>query len=294
MPVDTLISTEAVECGRIDSHHHLWRYAPKQFPWMTEELAVLRRDFLVPDLVSVARESQISGTIVVQARHSIDETRGLLELAAGSQLVRGVVGWAPLANADVLPTLELLASHPRMKGVRHILHDEMDEAYMLGKDFNRGVSYLKDLNLVYDLLIFERHLPSAIEFVDRHPQQVFVLDHIGKPQIGNKSMEPWKSDIRKLAQRDNVYCKVSGMVTEADWKKWCADDLRPYFEIVLEAFGPGRLMFASDWPVVTLAAPYRSWVSFVESATARLSSDEKMRIWHGTATHVYRLNQESG
>ncbi len=278
---------------RIDAHHHLWRYAADQYPWMTKEMAALRRDFLVGDLASVARDSRISGTVVVQARQCLEETRWLSELAANSQLILGVVGWAPLTDAGVLPILESLAALPKVKAMRHVLHDEADDAYMLRDDFNRGVSCLRNLNLVYDLLVFERHLPNTIKFVDRHPGQVFVLDHIGKPQIRSKMLEPWKSNVRQLAQRDNVYCKISGMVTEADWKGWCDDDLRSYFDIVLEAFGADRLMFGSDWPVLTLAAPYNRWVNCVEFATARLTHDEQEKLWCRTAMNAYKLNQNS-
>jgi L-fuconolactonase len=234
---------------RIDAHHHLWRYDAAQYPWMTGEMDSIRHDFLVEDLAAVTRESQITGTVVVQARQSVEETRWLSELASNSELIRGVVGWAPLTDARVLPVLESLASLPKVRAIRHVLHDEPDDAYMLREDFNRGVSYLRDIELVYDLLVFERHLPHIIEFVDRHPDQIFVLDHIGKPQIRNRQIEPWDANIKELGQRENVYCKVSGMATEADWKEWCDDDLQRYFDIVLEAFGADRLMFGSDWPV---------------------------------------------
>ncbi len=282
-------STSKANHGRIDAHHHLWRYAAHEFPWITENMAVLQRDFLMEDLAVVARENQISGTIVVQARQSLEETQWLSELAAGSELICAVVGWAPLADAGVLPILESVAALPKLKGLRHILQDEADEAYVLREDFNRGISHLKNLNLVYELLVFERQLPDVIEFVDRHPNQVFLLDHIGKPQIRSRMLEPWRSNIRKLAQRENVYCKVSGMVTEADWTARSIDDLQTYFDVVLEAFGTDRIMFGSDWPVLTLAAPYSSWVSCAESAVARLSHEEQKKFWRANAINVYKL-----
>jgi L-fuconolactonase len=186
-------------------------------------------------------------------------------------------------------TLERFAHAPKLKGVRHIVQDEPDERFILRGDFNRGVALLRDFGLVYDILIFERHLAQAIEFVDRHPKQVFVLDHVAKPRIKEGLISPWEARIWELAKRENVYCKVSGMVTEADWNGWSAEQLRPYFDVVLSAFGPSRLMFGSDWPVLTLAGDYESWVRTFQSFIAELSEEERMRISSGTAREVYRV-----
>ena len=274
---------------RIDTHHHLWRHVAEQYPWMSERMTVLRRDYLLDDLVSVTRASSITGTIVVQARQCVEETVWLAEISEGTDLIRGVVGWAPLIDPGISTILENLASSPKVKAMRHVLHDEADDFYMLRSDFNRGVSYLKDLDLAYDLLIFERHLPQTIEFVDRHPNQRFVLDHIGKPLIRDKQVAPWRDRMYTLAARENVYCKLSGMVTEADWTTWTSEDLKVYWDLVLEAFGPSRIMFGSDWPVLTVASTYERWVQTVEEAISNLTANEREWIFSRTAMQAYKL-----
>lgn len=275
------------EC--IDAHHHLWLYAPEEYPWMADTMGALRRDYLIDDLEAVARAVGVTGTIAVQARQTVGETEWLSSIAEKSDLIRGVVGWAPLVDASVAGILERFASLPKVKGIRHVLHDEADDFYMLRDDFNRGISRMKSLDLRYDLLIFEKHLPQSIEFVDRHPGQVFIVDHIAKPQIKEGKISPWRENLRKLAQRDNVYCKVSGMVTEADWTSWSDDALKIYFEVVLEAFRPARLMFGSDWPVLTLASSYGRWLQSVKRAIAGLSLSEQRQVLHDTAVKAYGL-----
>lgn len=273
----------------IDAHHHLWHYNPRDYAWMTGSMAPLRRDFLISELQTVMRESDVEGTVAVQARQTIEETEWLLDLADRHSFLLGVVGWVPLRGPDVTAHLERFAGNPRLKGVRHVLHDESDDFYMLRDDFNRGVSLLKSLNLVYDILVFERHLPQTIEFVDRHPNQVFVLDHIAKPRIRENALSPWKENIEELARRGNVYCKISGMATEADWASWTASQMQPYFDVVLSAFGPARLMFGSDWPVLTLAATYKTWVETFRNLIAGLSAGEQDEICRRTAQRAYRL-----
>jgi L-fuconolactonase len=235
------------------------------------------------------RESGVEGTVAVQARQTTEETEWLLDLAARHPFIFGVVGWVPLGELDAAPILERFAQHPRLKAVRHVLHDEPDDFYMLRADFNRGVRILHGYGLAYDLLIFERHLPQTIEFVDRHPGQIFVVDHIAKPRIRDGMLLPWQEHIRELAKRENVYCKVSGMATEADWKTWSADLLRPYFDVVLSAFGPKRLMFGSDWPVLTVAGEYKTWMNTFRSFISELSPDEQESICRGTAIAAYQL-----
>lgn len=273
----------------IDAHHHLWKYNHSDYGWMdSDALSPLRRDYLVEDLIQDAGPS-VTGTIAVQACQNLAETEWLLDLAAQHALIQGVVGWVPLASPDVTSVLDRFASSPNFKGVRHVVQDEPDDRFILRPDFNRGVEQLKRHSLVYDILIFERHLPHAIEFVDRHPQQIFVLDHIAKPRIREDILEPWAHNIRDLARRENVYCKLSGMATESDWTRWTAQQLRPYFDVVLAAFGPKRLMFGSDWPVLTLAGHYRAWVDTVRSWIADLSPDEQLCILSGTAREAYRI-----
>lgn len=274
----------------IDSHHHLWRYSRSEYPWITEQMTGLKRDFSIQDLVDSVCDRQLVGTIAVQARQSVQETEWLLDQAAHFRLIKGVVGWAPLVDANVAQWLERWHDAKELKGLRHVLHDEQDDYYLLRSDFNKGVGLLQHYQLVYDLLIFERHLPQTIQFVDRHPNQTFVLDHIAKPRIRENTLEPWKSNIRLLAERQNVYCKLSGMVTEATWSTWDPEQLRPYFEHVLDVFGPSRIMFGSDWPVLTLAASYDRWMETVEKWLGRLSDSEAGAIRRDTVVRVYELD----
>jgi L-fuconolactonase len=271
----------------IDSHHHLWRYNPRDYVWMSAEMGALRRDFLPADLAEVTRKAGVDGTVAVQARQMLEETDSLLEYAESNALIRGVVGWVPLVDAAVERDLARYAANPRLKAVRHVLHDELDDFYMLREDFNRGIALLPRFGLVYDILIFERHLPQTLQFVDRHPNQVFVVDHIAKPRIRERVVSPWRENIRELARRENVYAKISGMATEADWGAWTTDDLRPYFETMVEAFGPGRLMFGSDWPVLTLAGSYQRWVDTFTALIAPLAAGERAAMCEGTASRAY-------
>jgi L-fuconolactonase len=274
---------------RIDSHHHLWKYSHTDYPWISEGMESIRQDFLIPELKQAMQAAKIDGVVTVQARQSLLETDWLLELASQHDFMRGVVGWVPLCDPAVESHLQKYWHNPRLKAVRHVLHDEPDDFYMLREDFNRGVSQLEDVGLRYDILIFERHLPQTIEFVDRHPTQIFILDHIAKPKIRSQVLSPWRERMRELARRENVYCKLSGMVTEAEWNTWTEKDLRPFIDAVLECFGPKRLMFGSDWPVSLLACAYEKWIEVVERSTASLSVPERDRLFGGTAKEAYRL-----
>jgi L-fuconolactonase len=273
----------------IDAHHHLWRYRAPGPSWMADGMESLRRDFLVDDLRSVASDWGITGTIVVETERTVEETEWLSQLAALNDLVCGVVGWAPLTNSNIVSELERLAALPKLKGVRHAIQDEMDDYFILRDDFNRGIAALKQFDLRYDLLIFEKHLPQTIEFVDRHPDQVFVLDHVAKPRIRDRILSPWKKNLCELGRRLNVYCKVSGIVTEAAWQTWSDEQISPYIDAALEAFGPKRLMFGSDWPVVTLASSYGRWVNALCAATSKISATEREWIFSKTAIQAYRL-----
>jgi L-fuconolactonase len=273
----------------IDAHHHLWCYVPAEYPWMTDGMEVLRRDFLLGDLKAVTALAGIAGTVVVEAARRVGETIWLAEIAASDDLIRGVVGWAPLTDPRIGLDLERLAPLPKVKGMRHAIHDEPDDLFVLRDDFNRGVAELKQFGLKYDILIFEKHLPQTIEFVDRHPDQIFIVDHIAKPRIREQALSPWKGHIAELAHRENVYCKVSGMVTEAWWDAWTDESLTPYLDVVLEAFGPKRLMFGSDWPVLTLASTYGRWLSTVQRAMATLSPSEQEWVFSKTAIEAYGL-----
>jgi L-fuconolactonase len=256
---------------------------------MADGMDGLRRDFLIDDLRAITAEAGVTGTIVVEAERTLEETAWLSRVAASSNLICGVVGRAPLTSPAVISELERIASLPKMKAIRHPIHDEPDDQFVLRGDFNRGIAALKRFDLRYDILIFEKHLPQTIQFVDRHPDQIFILDHLAKPRIRDRVLFPWMEHTRELARRANVYCKVSGMVTEADWHTWSEEDLAPYIETVLEAFTPKRIMFGSDWPVVNLASSYRRWIDTVRAAIAPLTTTERERILAGTAIDAYGL-----
>jgi L-fuconolactonase len=250
---------------KIDSHQHFWEYDPVQYPWITDQLARIRRSFLPPDLEPELKRAGIEGCIAVQARQTVQESRWLLGLADRYDFIKGVVGWVDLRAGDVERDLETLARHPKFVGVRHVAQDEPDDRFLVGKDFLRGISKLKQFDLAYDILIFPKQLPAAIELVNRFPEQRFALDHIAKPLIREKLLEPWRSQIHELAKATNVMCKVSGLVTEAKWDGWRADDFLPYLDAVEEAFGIERLMFGSDWPVCLLAAEYQDVFGIAKS-----------------------------
>ncbi len=274
---------------KIDAHHHLWRYTPQEYSWIDETMAELRRDFLPADLMREIAASGIDGTVAVQARQTLEETHWLLDQADRCAAIRGVVGWAPIAGEDFPEVMEEFDGRAKLKGLRHVIQGEKDENYILREDFNSGIRALQGSGLVYDILIYERHLPKAIEFVDEHPEQVFVLDHVAKPLIAAGQMEPWAQRMRELGKRENVWCKLSGMVTEAGWAEWTAESLRPYLDVAAEAFGAGRLMAGSDWPVCLVATQYGRWFQVLREYFAGFSEAERDAVFGGTAVAVYGL-----
>lgn len=274
---------------RIDAHHHFWRYSPEEYGWIDDAMAAIRRDFLPGDLAAEIRSAGIDAVISVQARQTIEETDFLLEHAAAHPWIAGVVGWLPLVNPGIGELLEQYAARPRLRGLRHVLQGE-PVAYMERPDFNAGLAQLRAHHLTYDILIFHDQLPAAIALVDRHPKQVFVLDHIAKPAIRAGALEPWATHMRELARRPNVFCKLSGVITEADYKSWTCEQIRPYMEIALAAFTPARTMFGSDWPVCRIATSYAGWIELVERFTAALSADERDAFFRRNAVRAYNLD----
>ena len=274
---------------KIDAHHHFWRYDPGEYGWINDSMAVLRRDFLPGELRREIDGVGINGVVSVQARQTLEETRWLLGLAAEHDFIRGVVGWVPLAEPDVRRHLDALADRPALKGIRHIVQDEPDDSFLLRDEFNAGVDVLTEYGLAYDILIYERQLPQAVKFVDRHLEQVFVLDHLAKPRVKEGGLDPWRTYVYQMAKRDNVYCKLSGLATEADWNVWSEDQLAAYVDTALEAFGPRRMMFGSDWPVCLLACSYARWYETVKRFCSKLTATEQERIFGGTAVEAYRL-----
>ncbi|TWT59223.1 amidohydrolase family protein [Allorhodopirellula solitaria] len=275
----------------IDSHHHLWTYDPAQYGWINDEMAVLKHDFLGPQLRQVARENEVQGFVSVQARQSLGETRDLLEIASGEPLVAGVVGWAPFVQPNVVDIIDEFAGHAKLKGFRHVVQDEPDDRFLDREDFNAGIRTLRGRDMVYDLLVFPKQLPAAIDFADRHSDLPMVLDHIAKPAIAEGALdEAWKRDFCELAQRENVTCKFSGAATEVRDASWSIETLRPYWDVALEAFGTDRLMFGSDWPVCLLATEYSRWLDAVKTLAASLSDSEQSKFFAGNASRVYRLS----
>jgi L-fuconolactonase len=274
----------------IDSHHHFWKFNPAEYGWIDESMSIIRRDFVAEDLRDAILSAGVDGVISVQARQSMEETHWLLSIANENKFIRGVVGWVPLISDRVKQDLEAVAADPKLSGVRHVIHDETDEQFIAREDFNRGVSLLKEFNLAFDILIVERQLPAAIRFVDRHPDQVFVLDHLAKPKIKTGEREAWAKNIGELGRRPNVYCKISGMVTEADWQNWTQQQLREYFDVALEAFGIERLMAGSDWPVCLLACGYKRWWDILRQWTAEMPEEHKQRFFALNAVKAYGLN----
>ena len=256
---------------------------------MSEELNILRRDFYPDHLREASEGSGITGTVVVEVERTARETRWLTSIAAEDPWIKGVVGWVDLMAPTICGDLETLAQLPKIKGIRHPIHDEPDPHFLLREDFNRGIDELRNWKLSFDLLIYEDHLPQTITFVDRHPNQIFVLDHIAKPRIREGSFHPWREYLIELGRRENVYCKLSGMVTESNWINWTAEEMQPYVETAIEAFGPQRLMFGSDWPLVTLASTYPRWINTIRSAITGLTPDERSWILWQSATRAYEL-----
>ena len=273
---------------RIDAHQHFWKFSEAEYGWMKPEWPI-RRDLLPPDLKPLLAQAGLDGSVAVQARQTLEESRWLLELADHHSIIKGVVGWVDLRSDKVEEQLACFAPHPKFVGVRHVVQDEPDDDFMVRTEFVRGISKLKQFNLRYDLLIFPRQLRAAIELAKMFPEQPFVLDHIAKPMIKDGVFSPWREKIRELAKLPNVTCKVSAMITEADWAKWQPADFKPYLDVVFEAFGEDRLMYGSDWPVCLLAGSYERAVGLVEDYTRPLSASAKAKFFGGNAVKFYGL-----
>ncbi|HEX6803207.1 MAG TPA: amidohydrolase family protein [Terriglobales bacterium] len=274
---------------RIDAHQHFWRYHPQQYDWIDDSMQPLRHDFLPHDLRPQLERAGFDGSIAVQACHSLDETRWLLELASRSPFLLGVVGWVDLRSPDLRGQLSEFSKHKKFVGVRHVVQSEPDDRFLLRPDFMRGIAALEEFNLSYDILIYPKHLQVAAELVEHFPRQRFVLDHMAKPPIKSGALEPWATDFRRLAKLQNVFCKVSGLVTEADWKGWKPDHLKPYLEVAFESFGPERLMIGSDWPVCTVAAPYSLVMNTVMDFVDQFAGRNSAAVLGGTAAAFWKL-----
>jgi L-fuconolactonase len=278
---------------KIDAHQHFWIYNQAEYGWIPDEMDDLRRDFLPAELAALQAPLGFDGSVAVQARQTLEETAWLLSLADQHPHILGVVGWVDLTASDVTAQLERFSARPRLRGIRHVLQSEPDGSFMLREDFRRGVGQLARFGLAYDLLIYPRHLPAAGELVSRFPGQAFVLDHIAKPPIARGELQPWADDLRRVAAFQNVSCKLSGMVTEADWQNWKPADFLPYLDAVLEAFGPGRLLIGSDWPVCTAAGTYGQVMDIVLGYIRKLSPEEQAGILGENARRIYNIPSQA-
>ncbi|HKR29545.1 MAG TPA: amidohydrolase family protein [Terriglobales bacterium] len=274
---------------RVDSHQHFWHYHPVRDAWITYEMAVLKRDFLPADFLPELRANGIDACVAVQADQSEEETLFLLDLAEKHREIAGVVGWVNLLDERVEERLEYFSHFRKLRGFRHIVQAEPDDRFLMRKEFLRGVGMLSRFGFTYDILIYARHLPVAAEFVQQFPSQKFVVDHMAKPQIKARELDDWSRGMRAIAKHPNVWCKVSGLITEADWKRWTGDDFRPYLDVVFEAFGVDRLMFGSDWPVCLLGGNYRNVKAIVDDYTQSFSAIDKENIFGGNAIRFYGL-----
>jgi len=274
---------------RVDAHQHFWVYKKEEYRWIDDSMALLRRDFLPHHLKVMLETRGIDYTIAVQARQTLQESDWLLELADQNDFIKGIVGWVDLTSSYVTEDLERLSAHEMFRGVRHLLQDEEDDRYMLRKDFKRGISELGKYGLTFDLLISPIHIKYACELVNQFPNQRFVVDHFATPSIKRREIEPWKRDMKEIAKAENVYCKISGMVTEASWGSWKQEDFIPYMEAILDMFGTKRLMFGSDWPVCTVAAEYEKVLGIVTDFISSLSPLEQSKIMGLNAIDFYSL-----
>ena len=279
---------------RIDSHQHFWRYNSAEYGWIDDSMSALRRDFLPADARREMDRASMDACVAVQARQALEETRWLLELADAHPFIAGVVGWIDLQAEDVVDELERFASHPKLVGVRHIIQGEPDDKFMLRPAFCRGISLLEDLNLTYDILIYPRHLPVAAELVSRFRRQRFVLDHLAKPDVRSGEIREWETGLRRLAEFPHVFCKLSGLVTEADWNRWTPEQLRPYLDVAFDCFGAYRLLVGSDWPVCTVAADYGRTISVIDDYLASRPEPERAAVMGGNATRFWNLERSAG
>jgi len=280
---------KTVVAMRIDAHQHFWIYDPDQYSWIDESMASLRRDFLPDDLKPKLDRKNIRACIAVQARQSLEETKWLLDLAARFPFIAGVVGWVDLQSSDVHAQLKIFAANPKLVGIRHIVQSEPDDRFLMRPDFLWGIAMLEEFDLAYDILIYPKHLPVAAEFAAQFPRQRFVLDHMAKPPIKSGNIQPWTDGIRRLAEFPNVCCKLSGLVTEADWQHWRPEDIVPYLDVAFEAFGPDRLIAGSDWPVCLLAAVYEQTFDLAENYLNQYGSAVRDAVLGGNAQRFWRL-----
>ena len=273
----------------VDAHHHFWRYNTTDYVWMDDRMEILKADHAPEDLHPLLQKAGVDGTVAVQARQMMEETEYLLDISHRYNWVMGVVGWFDFNSDGLEEQIEQYSGDPSLKGARELIHDMSDPAYAVSKEHVRAVGLLGTYGLTYDLLLRPQHIEPATRLVDRYPEQLFVIDHIAKPNIAQQELSPWRERMTKIGRRPNVYCKLSGMVTEAEWGRWSSSDFEPYIETCLEAFGPERLMIGSDWPVCTLSGSYAAVMEIVQDFVERLSESERSAILGETCVRFYVL-----
>ena len=273
----------------IDAHVHFWKYNPIKDAWITDEMGLLQRNFFLQDLQPVLHENGVTGIIAVQADQSENETDFLLRLANKNPFIKGIVGWVDLQNKNVEDRLLYWSEYPVIKGFRHIVQAESD-GFLRKEAFVNGIKLLKSFDFTYDILIYPNQLKEAIQFVNKYPNQKFILDHCAKPCIRDQKINEWKIEIKEIAKNENVYCKVSGLVTEAKWNEWKTEDLYPYLDVVFESFGTDRILFGSDWPVILLSSTYNKWKNLLEKYMLQFSDEEKQKVFDTNAIKFYNLN----
>jgi L-fuconolactonase len=274
---------------KIDAHQHFWIFDPVKDSWINDDMLVIKRDFLPADLFPVLEQNGIDGCVAVQASQFEQETDFLLNLAAENDFIKGVVGWVDLKADDLEEKLQDYKQNSILKGFRHVLQAEPDKKYMLQPEFKKGIAALQKHGYTYDILIYPEHLPYAAQLAGDFPDQRFVVDHLAKPNIKDQEINDWKKDIQALAKHENVHCKISGMLTEADWQSWKTADFIPYLDVVFNAFGINRVMFGSDWPVCLLAGGYKRTTEIMQMYCAQLSQNEQDLFWGENATSFYSL-----
>jgi len=273
----------------IDAHVHFWKYNPIKDAWITDEMGLLQRDFFPQDLKPVLQENGVTGIVAVQADQSEKETKFLSQLANKNPFIKGIVGWVDLQNKNVEDKLLYWSEYPLVKGFRHIVQAET-EGFLKKEAFLDGIKLLKNFDFTYDILIYPNQLKEAIQFVNKFPDQKFILDHCGKPCIRDQKINEWKIELKEIAQNENVYCKVSGLTTEEKWNQWKEKDFYPYLDVVFESFGTDRILFGSDWPVMLLSSTYNKWKNLLEKYMLQFSDEEKQKVFDTNAIKFYNLN----